>query len=54
MIGFSYFDGKRQPVERNGFPALEQPRQHWLFGCGGSVRLGSRAIVDPTNTEAQT
>ena len=52
MIGFSSLDGKRHPVERNGFALAEQPRQHRLFSRGGSARLGLR-IVSRANTEGQ-
>jgi hypothetical protein len=53
VIGFGSLDGKRHPVKRNGFRALERPNQQRLFGCGGSVRLGSRAVVSGAGTEAQ-
>jgi hypothetical protein len=53
VIGFGSLDGKRYPVERNDFPALERPNQQRLFGSGGSARLGSRAVVSRASTEGQ-
>src|SRR5271165_3971695 len=53
VIGFGSLDRKRQPVERNGFPALARPDRHQLCGRGGWACLGSRAVVSCASTEDQ-